>query len=63
MNRTVREFGFKRCRFSAVEITRRMSATVLSTPLSRSNFERVTCAMTSARLVLPVPGGPWNKAE
>ena len=36
-------------------------STVLSTPLNRSNFARVVmCAMTSARLVLPVPGGPWK---
>ena len=38
--------------------TRRMSATLDSTPLSRSNLHFVCRAITCASEVLPVPGGP-----
>ncbi len=45
-------------RLAAVAMTRRMSPTLLSTPLSRSKRERVLCAMICASVVFPVPGGP-----
>jgi len=45
-------------RMAAAAMTLRISATVLSTPLRRSNRALVVCAMISARLVFPVPGGP-----
>ena len=45
-------------RLAAAESTRRMSATLDSTPLNRSNRLRVWLAMTCASEVFPVPGGP-----
>ena len=45
-------------RLAAAESTRRMSATLDSTPLNRSNRLRVWLAMTCASDVFPVPGGP-----
>src|SRR5579884_3252556 len=39
-------------------ITRRISATLLSTPLMRMKRAWVICAMMRARVVLPLPGGP-----
>ena len=45
-------------RFAAADSTRRMSATLDSTPLNRSNLLRVWRAMICASDVLPVPGGP-----
>src|SRR4051812_30341975 len=50
-------------RLAAVAMTRRKSATLLSTPLSRSKRDSVALAMISARLVLPVPGGPKRMIE
>ena len=43
-------------RLAAPESTRRMSATLDSTPLNRSNLLRVWPAMIWASEVLPVPG-------
>jgi hypothetical protein len=40
-----------------------MSATVLSTPLRRSNRDFVAPAMTWAKVVFPVPGGPKRISE
>ena len=57
MKRTVRVPSRER-RTKALAITLRMSATVLSTPLNLSTRALVVPAMISARLVLPVPGGP-----
>ena len=45
-------------RFVAAAMTRRISATLLSTPLIRTNFAWVISAMTRASVVLPLPGGP-----
>src|SRR5439155_23986430 len=45
-------------RLVAPAITRRISATLLSTPLNRTNFACVMSAMMWARVVFPVPGGP-----
>ena len=45
-------------RLAAPAITRRMSATFDSTPLSRSKWLRVCRAMICASEVFPVPGGP-----
>src|SRR5437588_668434 len=52
-----------RRRFAADATTLRISATLLSTPLSRSNFAWVISAMTWASVVLPVPGGPDRITE
>ena len=52
-----------RRRLVAAAIARRISATLLSTPLRRINFECVISAMTWARVVLPVPGGPEKITE
>ena len=50
-------------RAEAAAITRRKSATLLSTPLSRSNRDTVALAMISASVVFPVPGGPKRMIE
>src|SRR3989442_237597 len=50
-------------RLAAPESTRRMSATLDSTPLSRSNLLFVWRAMICASEVLPVPGGPKNISD
>ena len=50
-------------RFTADAITRRRSATLLSTPLRRSKREAVALAMISASVVFPVPGGPKRMIE
>src|SRR6266446_7822985 len=47
-----------RVRLVAPAITRRISATLLSTPLSRTNLACVISAMIWASVVFPVPGGP-----
>ena len=47
-----------RRRFVAAAMTRRISPTLLSTPLIRTNFACVISAMTRASVVLPLPGGP-----
>ena len=57
MNRMVGWPVFSR-RLAAAASTRRMSATLDSTPLSRSNLLLVWRAMICASDVLPVPGGP-----
>ena len=57
MNRIVGWPVFSR-RLAAAASTRRMSATLDSTPLRRSNLLLVWRAMICASDVLPVPGGP-----
>ena len=57
MNRMVDWPVFSR-RLAAAASTRRMSATLDSTPLRRSNLLLVWRAMIWASDVLPVPGGP-----
>ena len=52
-----------RRRTTAAEIALRTSATLEVTPESRTNSELLTRAMISARLVLPVPGGPERIIE
>ena len=52
-----------RSRFVAAAITRRISATLLSTPLIRMNLACVISAMTRASVVLPLPGGPEKITE
>ena len=52
-----------RSRLCAAATTLRMSATLLSTPLSRSNFACVIAAMICASVVLPVPGGPEKMSD
>ena len=52
-----------RSRFVAEAITRRISATLLSTPLIRMNLACVISAMTRASVVLPLPGGPEKITE
>jgi hypothetical protein len=47
-------------RFAAVAMTRRISATVLSTPLSRSKRDCVDWAMICASVVFPVARRPEN---
>lgn len=47
-----------RRRFAAAAMTRRISATLLSTPLIRMNLACVISAITRASVVLPLPGGP-----
>src|SRR5205809_161728 len=47
-----------RRRFVAAAITRRISATLLSTPLIRINLACVISAMILASVVFPLPGGP-----
>src|SRR6266568_234459 len=47
-----------RRRFVAAAMTRRISATLLSTPLIRMNLAWVISAMTRASVVFPVPGDP-----
>ena len=62
MKRMVRRPEFMR-RSLAMVISRRMSATVEVTPESRTNAASVVNAMSSARLVLPTPGGPKRMIE
>lgn len=50
-------------RFVAAAITRRISATLLSTPLIRMNLACVISAMTRASVVFPLPGGPDKITE
>ena len=57
MNRIVAVPVFS-SRLAAADSTRRMSATLDSTPLKRSNLLLVWRAMICASDVLPVPGGP-----
>src|SRR5919204_565235 len=57
MNRMVFWRDVRR-RLVAAAITRRISATLLSTPLNLTNFACVRSAMMCASVVLPVPGGP-----
>ena len=52
-----------RSRLIAAAMTRRISATLLSTPLSLTNSAFVMSAMTCASVVLPVPGGPEKMTE
>jgi hypothetical protein len=52
-----------RRRFVAAAMTRRISATLLSTPLIRMNFACVISAMMRANVVLPLPGGPEKITE
>src|SRR4029453_13606590 len=47
-----------RRRFVAAAMTRRISATLLSTPLIRINLAWVISEMMRARVVFPLPGGP-----
>src|SRR5437764_6299392 len=47
-----------RIRFVAAARARRISATLLSTPLKRTNLACVMSAMMWASVVFPVPGGP-----
>src|SRR5213083_2290151 len=57
MNRIVFCVDVRR-RLVAAAMTRRISATLLSTPLIRMNFACVISAMTRASVVFPLPGGP-----
>src|SRR5262249_47022188 len=47
-------------RFVAAASTRRISATLLSTPLIRTNFACVISAIMRASVVFPLPGGPYR---
>ena len=50
-------------RFAAAATTRRISATLLSTPLSLTNLACVISAIICASVVFPVPGGPERITE
>src|SRR5262245_10074301 len=52
-----------RSRFAAVATTLRISATLLSTPLSRTYFDCVIAAIICASVVFPVPGGPEKMTD
>ena len=52
-----------RRRLAAAAMTRRISATLLSTPLIRINFAWVISAIIRANVVFPLPGGPEKITE